>query len=766
VLNATPPTGRTSLRAGIGLALIAGLAPLTAVAHDEDWLKLVDLEPPYEGPGVTAASPKSVFQTAETQFPAQGLYLHSWVTPSEFEGNQGNIADCWGYVSPSGREYALIGLGNAFGFVEITDPGNPVIVEIIPNVQSLWHDIKVLGEYAYGVNEGGLGIQVIDLSQIDNGTVTLVQNKTQSGHSTTHNIAANPDSGYLYLCGANIANGGLVAVSTSNPANPTIVGSWGGNYVHDAQIVTYTEGDYAGKEIAFCFNGGLGVEVLDVTNKNNMHKIGGVNYENNGYTHQGWLSEDRQYLYMNDETDELSNQVATTTTRVFDVSDPADPVLVGDFTSGSKSIDHNLYTANGYVFEGNYLSGVRVFDIAADPINPPQVAWFDTSAGTDQPKFAGVWSVYPMFPSGTVIASDMTKGLFVLDFDLDKLDLTPVVDPGELLAPGVPTTAVISVAEDGTELVQGTVALHYAVEDNPEVVVPMELVDNGEFAADLPAFECFQDVQYWFTAESTSGRTFSYPQFEKVDAYVASDIEAIESFDFEDVIKASQWTVSGTSPLGKWELFDPQGTPCQPEDDTTEDGMLCWVTGGQSGDTAEDFDVEGVTTLTSPPFDLTGLDDPRMSFSRWYCNAVAQFSASDVFTTELSNDGGDSWVIVEEFGPNGIGTKGGWLDVQVVVKDHVDPTDQVRIRFTVEDADMLSSTVEGAIDDFAITDGTCDPASCPADFNGDGELNVLDFVAFQGAFDAEDPAADFNGDGVFNVLDFTAYQGAFGAGCP
>ena len=55
---------------------------------------------------------------------------------------------------------------------------------------------------------------------------------------------------------------------------------------------------------------------------------------------------------------------------------------------------------------------------------------------------------------------------------------------------------------------------------------------------------------------------------------------------------------------------------------------------------------------------------------------------------------------------------------------------------------------------------------CPADFNGDGDLNVLDFVAYQDAFVAGDPAADCDGSGSLDVLDFVCFQGLFSAGCP
>lgn len=55
---------------------------------------------------------------------------------------------------------------------------------------------------------------------------------------------------------------------------------------------------------------------------------------------------------------------------------------------------------------------------------------------------------------------------------------------------------------------------------------------------------------------------------------------------------------------------------------------------------------------------------------------------------------------------------------------------------------------------------------CPADFNGDFQMNVLDFVALQLAFGAGRVDADVNGDGTLNVLDFVAFQLDFAAGCP
>ncbi|MEO1007668.1 MAG: FG-GAP-like repeat-containing protein [Planctomycetota bacterium] len=55
---------------------------------------------------------------------------------------------------------------------------------------------------------------------------------------------------------------------------------------------------------------------------------------------------------------------------------------------------------------------------------------------------------------------------------------------------------------------------------------------------------------------------------------------------------------------------------------------------------------------------------------------------------------------------------------------------------------------------------------CPADFDGDGEVNLFDFLAFQIAFDLGRPAADIDGDGMLTVFDFLAFQNLFVLGCP
>ena len=50
-----------------------------------------------------------------------------------------------------------------------------------------------------------------------------------------------------------------------------------------------------------------------------------------------------------------------------------------------------------------------------------EVAYFDTFPQNDNANFNGLWSNYPFFPSGTVIGSDLEKGLFVWRLGAAKL---------------------------------------------------------------------------------------------------------------------------------------------------------------------------------------------------------------------------------------------------------------------------------------------------------------------------------------------------------
>ena len=232
-------------------------------AHEDD-PKLLHLKAPVAGSGYVRGLPASAIlpggggntMQAGGMFDSLDVTLHSWLTIADLGGGNRNN-DIWGYASPSGREYALVGLESATVVVEVTDPDLPVVIGSIPGPSSIWRDIRTYPDRAYAVTEAGDGIQVIDLSSVDTGVISLERTVTTGGSTASHNVVVDTVSGFLYRCGG--SGNGLRIYDLSNPGDPQYVSSWDDRYVHDAQVVTYTSGPYSGKQIAFCcsgFNGG------------------------------------------------------------------------------------------------------------------------------------------------------------------------------------------------------------------------------------------------------------------------------------------------------------------------------------------------------------------------------------------------------------------------------------------------------------------------------------------------------------------------------
>ncbi len=57
------------------------------------------------------------------------------------------------------------------------------------------------------------------------------------------------------------------------------------------------------------------------------------------------------------------------------------------------------------------------------------------------------------------------------------------------------------------------------------------------------------------------------------------------------------------------------------------------------------------------------------------------------------------------------------------------------------------------------------PKPCPADFNGDGEVDTQDVLAFLNAWVARDPASDCNGDGTIDTRDVLCFLSLWTSGC-
>jgi hypothetical protein len=256
----------------------------------------------------------------------------------------------------------------------------------------------------------------------------------------------------------------------------------------------------------------------------------------------------------------------------------------------------------------------------------------------------------------------------------------------------------------------GAPALHYAYNNGPFQSVAMSPTGNpDEYTASIPG-PGGAVVRYYLSAADTYGEVTTDPAFAPGAAdhrFLAGPATTLLALEMETDPGWTAGAPGDNATTGIWVRDDPVGTEVtagiyvQPEDDHTFAGIQCWVTGNAAlGSPPGTNDVDGGrTTLTSGLLDATagGLDDPVISYYRWYSNNQGNSPGLDYWQVDLSNDGGSTWVSVESTKQS----DASWQRVLFRIADYVQPTSQIRLRFIAEDAGA-GSLVEAAVDDLTL----------------------------------------------------------------
>jgi choice-of-anchor B domain-containing protein len=359
-------------------------------------------------------------------YPCRDVDLQSFISLEDM-GTEPNARgnDIWGWTDETnGNEYAVMCSTDGTAFVDISVPENPKALGFMEGhtVPSSWRDVKVYKDHAFVVSEASNhGMQIFDLKRLrgltDDKTRQFTPDAFYDEVTSSHNIVINEETGYAYLVGTRTCSGGLHMVDIRNPKNPEFVGCYSeGGYTHDSECVIYKGLDtrYVGKEICFNYNEDELV-IADVTDKSNVITISRTGYNDDQYTHQGWLTEDHTTLLMNDELDELYGNNPHTRTLIWSVFDLENPINTGNYFAENTVIDHNLYIKGNLGYLSNYCDGLRVFDVSAiKSANIQEKAFYDINPSCDTREFSGTWSNFPYFPSGNVIVSSIERGLFVV----------------------------------------------------------------------------------------------------------------------------------------------------------------------------------------------------------------------------------------------------------------------------------------------------------------------------------------------------------------
>lgn len=576
------------------------------------------------------------------------------------------LSNIWGWTSAGGREYALVGLYDGISIVDLQNPAQPVELQHIPGGEGIWREIATYGNYAYVANETSGGLQIVDLSSLP-GQVrykdTVIQNI-----NTIHTIRV--FGNLLFMNGPDNFNGGMAICDLSaNPWRPAFVGSYSRRYVHD--MYARNGRAYLGE-----INSGR-FTIVDYNNLNNITELGSYTYLNS-FTHNTWLNDAGTACFTTDERNRAW-------IYAWDITDPSDAEIIDGIQTSygnGESVPHNVHVLNDYLVTSYYKDGVQIVD-ASRPHNLIETGYYDTSPLSGG-GFEGAWGVYPYFPSGLIIVSDMQEGLFVLRPNYQRgchLEGTVTDAVSGLPIQGAFITAsakalegksnpqggyAVGIADSGTYVItfskfgylpsNRTVSLKNGqlnilnVQLQPAARQPFSfnVIDavSGQpiSGADVAALAPGNEAVFGYktnAAGSAAVSSFTQGAYQAVAGkwgYVSKSVPfvaapgqnsvtiTLEKGYYDDFLFNNGWTESGDASAGKWTRATPAGTdlfgnPSNPGADLADDfGDKAFVT-GNSGMSYSDDDVDnGTTILTSPPMDLSDYQDPYLSYYWWFLN--------------------------------------------------------------------------------------------------------------------------------------------------
>ena len=666
-----------------------------------------------------------------------------------------SIANLDGYADSLGREFALVGTEDGLSIVNITNPATPTEVQFISGVNSFWREVRHYKKFAYVTTEGGGGLQIVDLSKLpDSVKVKTIQ---PLGMTTSHTVFID-EKGVAYINGPDVGSGGTIFLNLEpDPWNPTVMGNFDNNYVHDC----YTRNDTMWSAH---INDGF-IKVINVQQKNltnQPQKTLATWNTPSDFSHNCWLDNSGKYLFT---TDERENSVLA----CYDVSDLSNVTETDriQHKAGSNAIVHNTYWMNDYCISSYYTEGVTIHDVSRKN-NLVEVGNFDTSpdwSGNQGGGFHGAWGVWSFLPSGNIIASDIEEGLYilkptykracylegvikdsvcgvVLNNVLIEILTTTTKDNSRITgtyATGIVDSGTYSIrfsrsgyatkTVNNVQLKNGVLTM-LNVDLNPVSTVQVEIeVRNAENGLPLPftqlrlqrgnnpALFYETDSAGKFTACDLAQGTYvvhsgkwgwrtkrdSLPLFPNSNSHIL----ILEKGYYDDFTFDNKWQLGGNAVAGKWVRAKPNGTTFQsvasnPANDVLTDlNQECLVT-GNNGTQAGDDDVDdGITEITSPAFDLTNSSDPYISYYRWFFNEGGNSTPNDTFMVRLSN-GIETKVV--ELALNNDNQQSRWKFSKHRIKDYMQPTANMKVSFYTSDYASTGHLVEAGADVFEVTD--------------------------------------------------------------
>lgn len=671
------------------------------------------------------------------------------------------LNDAWGYVAPDGTEYALIGLVNGVSILNLSDPENPVESDYIAGASSTWRDIKTYGDFAYVTNETSNGVMVIDLSTLPGEVTAYDWTPNIDGLGTLsscHNIFIDEATGYAYLAGCNLNTGGLLFIDVfTTPGTPIFAGAGAPEYSHDI---------YVRDDIAYSSEINIGVfSIYDVSDKSNPVLLASQETGAN-FTHNTWLSDDGMTLFT---TDEVGNAPvgAYDISDLNDIKelDQYRPLE----TLGVGVIPHNVHVFQDWLIISYYTDGCIIVDASRPDnlIEVGNFDTFvPNSTGFD--GVWGVYPFLPsgkviasdigngvFILTPNLVRACYLEGLVTNADNGNVLEGATVTILGGQLAfenTGLDGVYKTGIATSGTYNVEVTKAgyepfmtsvdlengevtiLDVALTPLANFVVTGQVIDASTSEPIENALIEIINADFSYDVTSDASGNFTIPTFfaGDYDAFagkwgykttlVSQNINennaaltiALET-GIEDVFSLDLgWTIGGTATQGAFERAMPIEVSAegpfgpvliQTGMDYSEDiGSHCYVT-GNIADVQNGVLIGSPTSITSPIFDASAMNEPILTYYTWFLNVdiTSQLpgAGNDNIVVTVSN--GNTSVIVDEVVPADLFAGADWVMGEVNLADTIELTATMSVTFEIPDDDF-NDISEGLVDYFQVID--------------------------------------------------------------
>lgn len=363
------------------------------------------------------ASPLQV-QALEDRWLLSGLTLLG-----QWNGGTPRYSDGWVW-----DHYAFIAhyrVNGGVHILDIADPTKPVEIATFfsPSGFNDFRDLQVHNGILYASSDSGGGLVIADVSDPYNPYEISRITAADGGFNSVHTFFV--DSPYLYQ--ADSRTRVMHAFDVSDPYSPRHVRTFSsviGDAVHEVTVKDgrlYTAGIW----------GVSTAEIYDVSDIENGVTRLGVTPVGRPMAHTTWPTDDHQYMAVATESQQGD-------LSFWDISDPSNPQELWRLEMPIEEAwcVHQVWIQGDLLFASWYQAGVFAFDIS-DRANPVLLGQYDTFDGEIDLAFPyqGAWGVFPFTLQDDgyqyVAAFDLQSGVFLFRLDLES----PSPAPG----PGVPT---------------------------------------------------------------------------------------------------------------------------------------------------------------------------------------------------------------------------------------------------------------------------------------------------------------------------------------